>query len=123
MTNNRALPILAVLALGLAFAAPAAWAQSGPAKPATLPDPSVAPPQPDAVPASANSVEGVNVTAQRTRPELDNIPPEKRAQFDAEAARQKAWQDYRKGPIPKLTDNPNDDGQSYPGLNALLPQQ
>jgi hypothetical protein len=128
MTNDRALPaarrcsmLLAVFALGFASAA-AAQVQSGPAKPAPLSDPSVKPAQAGPTASQANSVEGVDVTAPRGPSPLADIPPEKRAAYDAEVAKQKAWQDYRRS-MPRLTDNPNDDGKDYPGVQALLPGQ
>jgi hypothetical protein len=105
--------IAVVAAIGFAAPASVAFAQphqAGKAKPAA--------------PASkANDVTGVVVQAPR---KPDAIPPHKRAAFDAEAAKQKAWQDYRSAPpTPTATATASArPGHSpktgnYPGLHSL----
>ena len=113
--------LMAVLALGLASASAAALAQSQPDQPVAVPEQTAAGAQPDAPAAQPSSVEGVTVNA-RARTDLGRIPPEKKAAFDAEAATDKAWRDYRRS-TPPLTNNPNDDSKDYPGLQSLLPPQ
>lgn len=66
------------------------------------------------------SVSGVVVQA----PPKSKIPPDKRAAFDAEAAKRKAWQAYRGGaPVAKPTMttgvSASARAENYPGLHTL----
>ena len=68
------------------------------------------------------SVAGVVVQAP---PKSNKIPPEKKAAFDAEAAKRKAWQEYRDTtPSPTLTlaagVSASARAENYPGLHTLL---
>ena len=128
-TARRRSARLAVLAVGLALAAPAAWAQSTPDKAPTATERDAAPAQPGAEPAPwpgaapvpPNNLEGVTVNAQR--PQSGNaIPDDKAAAYTAEVAKAKAWQDYRKS-TPRATSDPNDLSKDYPGLQTLLPEK
>ena len=68
------------------------------------------------------SVAGVVVQAP---PKSNKNPPEKKAAFDAEAAKRKAWQKYRNttpSPTPTLTAGVSASAraENYPGLHTLL---
>jgi hypothetical protein len=67
------------------------------------------------------SVAGVIVQAP---PKSNKIPPEKKAGFDAEATKRKAWQKYRAtipAPRPVLTAGASASAraENYPGLHTL----
>jgi hypothetical protein len=122
MTNNRVfLPalscstLLAVFALGLASAAQAqAQAQNDQDKPAAASEPGAAASKP-------GSVEGVTVNAPPPLAARLGVPPEKAAEYAAEAAQNKAWSDYRKS-TPPVTSDPNDQSKDYPGLQTYIPK-
>ena len=75
----------------------------------------------DAAAAKPASVGGVTVQAPRPESKLGQIPPDKKAQFDDEAAKQEAWKTYRKS-TPPLSDRTLEQSKDYPGLQTLLPQ-
>ncbi len=120
LTARRRLMLLAVAAVGLASAAPAAQAQSEPDKPAAASEPTPAASKPNAWTPQPSSVEGVTVSASRYRPDI-GVPPEKAAAYGVEAAKTEAWRKYRKS-MPPLTDNPNDDSKDFPGIQ-IRPSQ
>lgn len=67
------------------------------------------------------SVGGVVVQAP---PKLDRMPPDKRAAFDAEAAKREAWQRYRRtaSPAPAVAAAGVDASarvENYPGLRGM----
>ncbi|MEO6339735.1 MAG: hypothetical protein ABIO39_06845 [Caulobacteraceae bacterium] len=62
------------------------------------------------------SVSGVVVQAP---PKLPQIPPDKKAAFDEEAAKQEAWKKYRES-FPPMSDGTLGI-KDYPGLHSLLP--
>jgi hypothetical protein len=68
-----------------------------------------------------NSVSGVVVPGQR-RPENPPIPADKKAEYDAEVAKQEAWKRYRKS-MPPATASTIDQANDYPGLRSLIPGQ
>jgi hypothetical protein len=110
------LPAIAVVgAIGFAATASVAWAQP-------QAQPHHAAKAKAAAPASKDTdVSGVVVQAPR---KPDAIPPHKRAAFDAEAAKQKAWQDYRSAPPTATATASARPGHSpktgnYPGLHSL----
>jgi hypothetical protein len=112
----------AIFALGLASAAAMAHAQAAapPAEPQKA-----GPPAPPG--GAADPLAGVTVTGRRPdtgRP----IPDDKKAQFDAEVAREAAFQEYRRS-TPSLQPNdkgiadPNDLSKDFPGLQSYIPPQ
>jgi hypothetical protein len=72
-------------------------------------------------PANPGSVSGVIVEAP-PRPDHPQIPPDKKAAYDAEVAKAEAWKSYRQG-IPPLSDGTIGQSKDYPGLQNLLPQE
>jgi hypothetical protein len=122
-TARRRLLASAVLAVGLA-AAVSAYAQTGVA-PTTPPPPAT--PQPAAAPATPDpgALGGITVESGRRDP-LRYMDPKKRAEFDAEAAKQDAARHYRTSMPPLAADSkgisdPNDMSVDYPGLHTLAP--
>jgi len=71
--------------------------------------------------ADQSSVSGVVVPGQR-RQENPPIPADKKAEYDAEVAKQEAWKRYRKS-IPPATASTIDQANDYPGLRSLIPGQ
>jgi hypothetical protein len=75
---------------------------------------------------AANSVDDVTVLSRR--PETySSIPAAKRAQFDADVAKEAAFRAYRASRPQIVTDSkgisdPNDDSQDFPGLQSYLPK-
>lgn len=67
------------------------------------------------------SVGGVIVQAPRPESKVQQIPPDKKAAFDEEAAKDEAWKRYRKS-TPPLSDGTLGQAKDYPGLQSLLPQ-
>ena len=67
------------------------------------------------------SVGGVVVEAPRPPSKLREIPPDKKAAFDAEAAKSEAWQRYRQS-RPPLSAGTLGQADDYPGLQTLLPK-
>lgn len=113
----------AVFTLGLAAAAtahaqttaPPAQAKDGP------------PAAPGSASAAANpAVEGV--TVQGRRPDTGAIiPDDKKAQYDADVAKEAAFRDYRASRPPLDPDSkgivdPNDQSKDFPGLQSYLPK-
>lgn len=70
---------------------------------------------------SQGSVPGVVVQAPR-RPDNPPIPPDKRAAFDAEAAKDEAWRRYHQS-TPSASEGTIGQAKDYPGLQSLLPGQ
>lgn len=112
----------AAFAVGLASAATAALAQTpAPANGAAK----AAPPAPAAA-SAPDPLEGVTVKGRRT----DTgplIPDDKKAEFDAQAARDAAFREYRQSRPPLTTDDkgisdPNDQSKDFPGLQSYLPK-
>jgi hypothetical protein len=68
------------------------------------------------------SVGGVIVQAPRPPSKLQDIPADKKAEFDQEAAKNEAWKRYRQS-TPPLADGTLGQAKDYPGLQSLLPQQ
>ena len=120
--RRRLMMCSALLALGLASAAPiAAQAQSQIAP--TTPQPPE-PPMPAAAPAP-NPLGEVTVESARQDP-LRNMDPKKRAEFDAEVAKQEAFRKYRSSSPPTTADSkgvsdPNEMSQDFPGLRSYAP--
>jgi hypothetical protein len=117
----------AFFALGLASAVATAHAQT--AAPARTPKASPPAPPEQAAPASdSDSVEGVVVNGRDRNPDTGaTIPADKKAEFDAEAARQAAFRQYRQSRPPLTADqkdvgDPNDQSQDFPGLQGYLPR-
>ncbi|HUO21776.1 MAG TPA: hypothetical protein VMU59_04605 [Caulobacteraceae bacterium] len=100
----------------LALAAPAAQAQpyQGRSEPAAI--------TPTAQPADAAASNGVVVHAppSRSRPGI-GLPPDKVQAYNAAAANDKAWRDYREA-VPSITDGTLDQAKAYPGLRAYVPE-
>jgi hypothetical protein len=69
-----------------------------------------------------DSVGGVVVQAPRPESELRQIPADKKAAFDEEAAKNEAWKRYRKS-TPPLAEGTLGQAKDYPGLQSLLPPQ
>ncbi len=67
----------------------------------------------------ASSVSGVVVQAPPSQPKLAQIPPDKKAAIDKEAAKQEAWRKYRES-LPSASDATLGI-KDYPGLHSLLP--
>lgn len=115
----------AVFALGLAAAATAQAQTTAPPARAGKDGPP-APTQSAATPANPNSVEGVTVQGRRPdQPAI--IPDDKKAQYDADVAREAAFRDYRASrpplnPDAKGISDPNDQSRDFPGLQHYLPQ-
>jgi hypothetical protein len=65
------------------------------------------------------SVSGVTVEAP-PRPDHAQIPPDKKAAYDAEVAKAEAWKSYR-GSLPPLSDGTFGQAKDYPGAQSLLP--
>ncbi len=110
----------ALFALGLASAAATAQAQTEKNNPPTPPESVAATPNPDAV-------EGVTVDAPARRRLEADIPADKLAGFDAEAAKDEAFRNYRKSTPPLTADardvgDPNDQSTNFPGLQTYLPK-
>ena len=118
----------AFFAVGLAAAAATAHAQTG--APPTRTE-KAGPPTPaeQAAPApTPDSVEGVTVNGRARNADTGaNIPPDKKAELDEEAARQAAFRDYRDSRPPLTTDeknigDPNDQSKDFPGLQSYIPR-
>lgn len=114
---RHTLLLSSVLALGLASAA---QAQTGSA-------PQAAPPTTAAPPSGADTLSGVTVDANRRDP-LRNIPPEKRAKWDAEVAKRNGTYNYHRS-LPRLAvdskgiaDN-NAMSNDFPGLRTYIPPE
>jgi len=71
--------------------------------------------------AKPGDVGGVIVQAPRPQSKLQDIPPDKRAEFDDEAAKNEAWKRYRDS-TPPLAAGTLGQAKDYPGLQTLLPQ-
>ena len=115
--NNRVLltarlMLLAVCAFGLAAAGQTARAQGEPDNPAAASKPTAPAAKPSIWASPPSSVDGVTVNAQRRRPD---IPAEKAAAYEVEAAKAEAWRKYRRS-MPPLTNDPNDDSKDFPGI-------
>lgn len=117
----------AFFALGLAFAAGAALAQSAapPNRAETAP---AAPPERAAAASNPDTVEGVTVKGRDRRADTGaTIPDDKKAEFDEEAAREAAFREYRES-SPRLPaddkgiSDPNDQSKDFPGLQSYLPK-
>lgn len=67
----------------------------------------------------AGDVSGVVVQAPRRRAKFP-IPPDKKAAYDAEAAKSEAWKTYRKS-TPPAAAGPLAESKDYPGLQELVP--
>jgi hypothetical protein len=76
----------------------------------------------DVRPASVNPdvVGGVVVETPRPHSKLEDIPPDKAAAFDEEAAKNEAWKRYRRS-TPPLSAGALGQADDYPGLQSLLP--
>ena len=72
-------------------------------------------------PSNTDSVSGVVVQAP-PRPDHPQIPPDKKAAYDAEVAKAEAWKSYRQS-IPPLSDGTIGQSKDYPGLQNLLPHE
>jgi hypothetical protein len=115
----------AFFALGLASAAATALAQT-PTPPNRAETGPPAPPERAPAAANPDPVEGVTVTGRRADTGA-NIPDDKKAEFDAEAAREAAFRDYRQSRPPLTPDDkgvsdPNDQSKDFPGLQSYLPK-
>ena len=110
----------AFFAFGLAFAATTVLAQT------------VTPPNraesgaPPAASSNPQPVEGVTVNGRRADTGAA-IPDDKKAEYDAEAAREAAFREYRQSRPPLTTDDkgvsdPNDQSKDFPGLQSYLPK-
>ena len=104
----------AIVALVLASVVSPAHAQSDH-------DKAAAAAAPNAEAAKPSSVEGVIVNAPREGSGLIAVPPAKKAEYDAEAAKNEAWRKYRES-TPPLTKDPNDDSKDFPGLQTYVPK-
>ena len=118
MRSNRVLlsafhrlVVPATLVLGLTSAA---HAQTDKDKPAAAAPPVAAAPVP-------NKVEGVNVDAPRPAGGF-GVPPDKAADYDAQAAKDKAFRDYRKS-TPPISSSPTEETKDFPGLQTYIPQK
>ncbi len=103
--------ITLVGAIGLAAPAPAASAQGG--HDGKSPSSAAA--------AKPGGVAGVVVQAP---PKTNRIPPERKAAFDAEAAKRKTWKQYRTtipapAPTPTAGASASARAENYPGLHTL----
>jgi hypothetical protein len=113
----------AAIALWLAVSA---TAQAQPAAAPILPT-ATAPTAPPVGAASApNPVDDVTVLSRR-RETYSSIPDAKRAQYDADVAKEAAFRAYRASRPPIVTDSkgvsdPNDDSKDFPGLQTYLPK-
>jgi hypothetical protein len=127
-TARRPLLLCAVLALGFASDALTAQAQTqtqtqtAPASPPTKP----AAAAPNAAAAAASPLGEVTIKGVRRRPDA-NIPPDKRAEYDAAVAREDAFRRYRASQPPMPADakgvtDPNALSVDYPGLHTLAPK-
>jgi len=75
----------------------------------------------DEAAAKPASVGSVVIQAPRPQSKLQDIPPDKKAAFDEEAAKQEAWKRYREN-TPPAADGVLGQAKGYPGLQSLLPQ-
>jgi hypothetical protein len=130
LIDRTALLRSAAFAVGLASAAMAH------AQPATSPERAnperakqTVEPAPSAsadVPAPSDPMEGVTVTGRRPDAGAP-IPADKRAEYDAEVARQAAFRAYRES-TPRVAGDdkgvgdPNDLSKDFPGLQGYLPK-
>jgi hypothetical protein len=119
----------AALALGLASAAAMAHAQAvTPPAPAEKAGPPAAAAGSAAAAAAANPSPVQGVTVNGRRPDTGApIPDDKKAAYDAEAAREAAFRDYRASRPPLNPDakgvvDPNDQSKDFPGLQSYLPK-
>ena len=113
-SRRRLTPVIAGV-LGLALAAPAAWAQpyQGRSTPAAT--------TPTAAPADGANSGAVVVHAppSKTPPSI-GLPPDKQAAYDAAALNDQAWRNYRDA-VPPVTESTMDMANAYPGLRAYVP--
>ena len=132
LTADRRLMLLAVFALGLASAAPAAQAQDEQDKPAAAAQPDAAASKADAAAVSRadaqaaqqdagtpapGSVGEVTVTGAQRR--AIGVSAAKAADLAADAAKNEAWRKYRDGTPPRSRD-PNDQSKDFPGLQTYV---
>ncbi len=115
----------AFFALGLASAAAMAHAQTA-TPPTRAETASPAPTERAAAASSPDPVEGVTVSGRRSDTGA-TIPDDKKAEFDAEAAREAAFREYRQSRPPLTADDknvgdPNDQSKDFPGLQSYLPK-
>ena len=105
-------------ALGLALPASVAVAQTSPTQ--------TSPAEKSGSGAPADSkpgaVGGVVVQAPRPPSKLQEVPPDKKAAYDKEAAKNEAWKRYRQS-RPPLSAGTLGQADDYPGLQTLLPER
>jgi len=126
IARNRWLrPAFFALGLASAAAAAAALAQTAP-PPSRAETAPPAPPERAAAASNPQPVEGVTVNGRRADTGAP-IPDDKKAEYDAEAAREAAFREYRRSRPPLTTDDkgvsdPNDQSKDFPGLQSYLPK-
>ena len=69
---------------------------------------------------SGSTVGGVTVQTPRPRSGVADIPADRKAAFDEEAAKAEAWKRYRNS-TPPFGAGTLGDAKAYPGLQALAP--